>query len=70
MLDLVEKDSCEAGEIRGGTILEVGKGQTRLVGELNDPGPSGPGHTVQGNKKAMDEVFEGILKRGWGKAKL
>jgi 3-hydroxybutyrate dehydrogenase len=70
MLDLVEKDSCTAGKIEGGTILEVGKDQVRLVAELNDPGPSGPGHTVAGNKGAMDGIFLDVLKKGWGKANL
>ena len=64
MLDLVEKDECAAGKIEGGAVLEVGKDQTRLVMDLNDPGPSGPGHTVQGNKGAAREVWEG-LRKGW-----
>ncbi|KAG9499371.1 hypothetical protein J7337_010191 [Fusarium musae] len=53
MLSLVEKD-----EYVGGTVLEVGKGQTREVHVLNDVGPSGSGHTVSGLKKGVDEVWE------------
>lgn len=65
MLDLVEKDECEAGKIEGGCILEVGKDQVRLVSERNDPGPSGPGHTVRGNDQAAEEIFE-TVREGWG----
>ncbi|KAF5724791.1 15-hydroxyprostaglandin dehydrogenase [Fusarium mundagurra] len=53
MLSLVEKD-----EYVGGTVLEVGKGQTREVHILNDVGPSGSGHTVSGLGKGIDEVWE------------
>ncbi|KAI1051260.1 hypothetical protein LB505_012525 [Fusarium chuoi] len=53
MLSLVEKD-----EYVGGTVLEVGKGQTREVHVLNDVGPSGSGHTVSGLGKGIDEVWE------------
>ena len=65
MLDLVEKNECEAGKIEGGSILEVGKNQVRLVRERNDPGPSGPGHTVRGIDRAAAEIFE-TLQAGWG----
>lgn len=65
MLDLVERDNCSAGKIAGGTILEVGAGQTRLVEERNDPGPSGPGCTVEGNAKAAKDILESLGK-GWG----
>lgn len=67
MLDLIEKNECAAGPIVGGTVLEVGKDQTRLVQPLNDPGPSGAGHTVHGNAKAADEIITSELKPGWGK---
>lgn len=70
MLDLVEKDECAAGKIEGGTILEVGKDQVRLVGVRNDPGPSGPGHTVHGNEKATEEILNSVLRAGWGKPNL
>ncbi|KAG4273300.1 3-hydroxybutyrate dehydrogenase [Fusarium proliferatum] len=53
MLSLVEKE-----EYVGGTVLEVGKGQTREVHVLNDSGPSGSGHTVSGLGKGIDEVWE------------
>ncbi|KAF4958152.1 hypothetical protein FGADI_2619 [Fusarium gaditjirri] len=53
MLSLVERD-----EYVGGTVLEVGKGQTREVHVLNDVGPSGSGHSVSGLGKGVDEVWE------------
>ncbi|EXK76793.1 3-hydroxybutyrate dehydrogenase [Fusarium oxysporum f. sp. raphani 54005] len=53
MLSLVEKD-----EYVGGTVLEVGKNQTREVHVLNDVGPSGSGHTVSGLGNGVDEVWE------------
>ncbi|KAL7275765.1 hypothetical protein RUND412_001272 [Rhizina undulata] len=56
MLHLVESDV-----MRGGTILEVGKGQTRVVTTYMDPGPSGPGHTVAKNYLSEREVLA-ILK--------
>jgi 3-hydroxybutyrate dehydrogenase len=67
MLDLIERDQCAAGQIAGGTILEVGKNQTRLVSERNDPGPTGPGHTVRGVKKAIVDAMDTISGEGWGK---
>lgn len=70
MLELVESNECAAGTIEGGTILEVGKAQMRLVRERNDPGPSGPGHTVTGNVKATQDILNNILKPGWGKSML
>lgn len=43
MLRLAEED-----EFVGGTVLEVGKGHTRVVGYLNDPGPSmDPKHGIR-----------------------
>lgn len=69
MLELIEKDECSAGKIAGGTILEVGKDQTRLVAELNDPGPSGRGHTARGIPQAMGEVLDSMAVEGWGKLK-
>jgi 3-hydroxybutyrate dehydrogenase len=70
MLDLVEKDECQAGRIQGGCILEVGKDQVRLVSEVNDPGPSGAGHSVSGLGKAVDEVLVSLGEDGWGKTRL
>ena len=67
MLDLVEKDECVAGRIEGGSILEVGKEQVRLVRERMDPGPSGAGHSVSGNERAAEEAFELLKVEGWGK---
>jgi NAD(P)-dependent dehydrogenase (short-subunit alcohol dehydrogenase family) len=53
MLSLVEKD-----QYVGGTVLEVGKDQTREVTVLNDVGPSGSGHTVSGLGKGVEEVWD------------
>ena len=66
MLELIEETECSAGKIAGGSILEVGKAQKRLVHERNDPGPSGPGNTVTGIAKAVEEIFETGVKKGWG----
>jgi NAD(P)-dependent dehydrogenase (short-subunit alcohol dehydrogenase family) len=65
MLGLVE------GELKGGTVLEVGKGQTRVVECYNDPGPplevKGSGHTL-GKARVLDdqavEVLRGEMKEG------
>jgi NAD(P)-dependent dehydrogenase (short-subunit alcohol dehydrogenase family) len=56
----------------GGTILEVGKEQTRVVEALMDPGPSGRGHTVSRLEEGYEEVFGWLGEEGWGteKAKL
>lgn len=40
----------------GGTILEVGVDVVRPVHLLNDPGPSGRGHTVAGIGAAVADV--------------
>jgi 3-hydroxybutyrate dehydrogenase len=67
MLDLVENDECSAGKITGGTILEVGKNQTRIVAAMNDPGPSGPGHSVRNEPQIIEEIFNSAAAGGWGK---
>jgi len=56
----------EDPEMGGGTILEVGAGQTRKVAMLNDPGPSGPGHRVSNISASYGEVFEWLGDDGWG----
>ncbi|KAL6711585.1 hypothetical protein ACN47E_004519 [Coniothyrium glycines] len=61
MLRCVEED-----DLVGGTILEVGKGQTRRVEAVNDPGPSGRGHTVSRLEEGYDEVFGWLEEEGWG----
>jgi hypothetical protein len=50
----------------GGTVLEVGKGQTREVQALNDPGPSGRGHTVGNLVEKYEEVYGLLEGEGWG----
>lgn len=57
----------EDPELGGGTILEVGAKQTRRVNQLNDPGPSGPGHTVSRLKDNYREVYGWLAEEGWGK---
>ncbi|KAF1840166.1 putative short chain dehydrogenase/ reductase [Cucurbitaria berberidis CBS 394.84] len=54
----------------GGTILEVGARQTRLVEALNDPGPSGAGHTVSNLEEQYSEVYEWLGQEGWGVGKV
>jgi hypothetical protein len=60
----------EDPDLGGGTILEIGKGQTRLVEAVNDPGPSGRGHTVSNQTGGYEEVYGWLETKGWGKAKL
>jgi NAD(P)-dependent dehydrogenase (short-subunit alcohol dehydrogenase family) len=60
----------EDGELGGGKILEIGKGQTRAVEALMDPGPRGSGHTASNAQKQWEEVFEWLGKEGGAKAKL
>ncbi|KAI5791856.1 putative short chain dehydrogenase/ reductase [Geopyxis carbonaria] len=52
----------ECTDLPGGTILEVGKGQRRLVTHINDRGPSGAGHTVSNGQVLDDETIK-LLKR-------
>ena len=53
----------------GGSILEVGKGQTRMVEALNDPGPSGVGHTVSNLVGKYEEVYGVLEGDEWGGVK-
>jgi len=57
---------CLDEDLGGGTILEVGAQQTRKVEALNDPGPSGRGHTVSKLTEGYREVFEWLGTEGWG----
>lgn len=59
----------EEPELPGGTILEVGAKQTRVVGQFNDPGPSGAGHTVSKIEGAYEDVFGWLAQEGWGQKK-
>lgn len=56
-------------ELPGGSILEVGKDQTRKVEALNDPGPSGPGHTVSNLVEKYEEVYGLLEGEEWGISK-
>jgi len=53
MLDLVQEP-----EYVGGTILEVGKSQRRIVERYNDPGPKGSGNTVSNSEKEKEDIWE------------
>ncbi|KAI4635554.1 uncharacterized protein J4E87_000506 [Alternaria ethzedia] len=57
----------EETDLGGGTILEVGAKQTRLVEAYNDPGPSGAGHTVSNLEEQYKEVYGWLNQDGWGK---
>lgn len=57
----------EERELGGGTVLEVGRGQTRRVEELGDRGPGGSGHTVSNARKGYEEVYGWLGAEGWGK---
>lgn len=61
MLRVVQED-----EYVGGTVVEVGKGQTRTVTIKNDPGPSGAGHTVGHAAQGYREVWGWLAQDGWG----
>lgn len=50
----------------GGTVLEVGRGQSRVVPLWGNLGPRGNGHTVSGVEKARREVFGWLGRPGWG----
>jgi 3-hydroxybutyrate dehydrogenase len=55
MLDVVQK-----AEYVGGTVLEIGAEEVRLVEGLNDPGPAGKGHSVTKLGEAYAGVYEKI----------
>ncbi|PVH96717.1 NAD(P)-binding protein [Periconia macrospinosa] len=59
----------EDSALGGGTILEVGAKQTRLVQALNDPGPSGAGHSVSRLADSYEEVYGWLAEEGWGQRK-
>ncbi|THY11678.1 NAD(P)-binding protein [Aureobasidium pullulans] len=62
MLKLVEDD-----DMVGGTVLEVGHEQTRIVPMLNNPGPKGAAISVSGTHGLIDGVFDSLSEEGWGK---
>jgi NAD(P)-dependent dehydrogenase (short-subunit alcohol dehydrogenase family) len=59
----------EEAELGGGTILEVGARQTRVVNAVNDAGPSGAGHTVSKLQHSYAEVYGWLGQGGWGQRK-
>jgi len=62
MLRLVESEDPV-----GGTILEVGKGCSRVVPAFMNPGPQGDGMTLQNPETLVKEVYDLLGKEGWGK---
>jgi NAD(P)-dependent dehydrogenase (short-subunit alcohol dehydrogenase family) len=64
MLRLMEDD-----ELPGGTVLEVGCGNTRLVTAFNDPGPQGTGHGASKIGEGTTDVYNLLNQEGWGKTK-
>jgi NAD(P)-dependent dehydrogenase (short-subunit alcohol dehydrogenase family) len=56
----------EEEDLGGGMILEIGAGQTRRVEALNDPGPSGKGHTASNAQGQWEEVYGWLGVKGWG----
>ncbi|KAA8900552.1 NAD-dependent 15-hydroxyprostaglandin dehydrogenase [Sphaerosporella brunnea] len=60
MLRLIEEEG-----MKGGTLLEVGKDQTRIVEMYNDPGPpfeKGKGHRLSKAKLLDDQAVELLIK--------
>ena len=55
--------------IGGGVVLEVGKGFTREVGYINDPGPSGRGMQVSYRDVLRQEALTWLREDGWGISK-
>jgi hypothetical protein len=65
-LALIEKDKIGGEKVRGGTVLEVGKGSTRVVEILHDKGPSGPGLGATGRGDSMEKLVERLTGGEWG----
>ena len=63
MIDLITKP-----ENVGGTVLECGADLVRPVQELNDPGPSGRGHTLENMANAFGDSYT-LLGENFGKQK-
>lgn len=60
---------AESEDMKGGTILEVGHEQTRVVPLFNNQGPSGAGMSVSGISTVVKEVFDCLAEKEWGKPK-
>lgn len=63
MVELVEDK-----EYVGGTILEVGHGQRRVVPQFNNPGPSGAGHAVSNVADTIGDVWGMLKGKAWANA--
>jgi len=59
----------EDQELVGGTILEVGKGQSRIVPMFNNPGPKGDGMSAANAQIAVEEALDNLRTEGWGQTK-
>jgi NAD(P)-dependent dehydrogenase (short-subunit alcohol dehydrogenase family) len=58
---------CEDPQYPGGTVLEVGKAYTRVVGQFGDMGPmEREGVTVGHMEKGVKEVFGWLGQDKWG----
>jgi len=58
---------AEDPEMPGGTILEVGQRQTRIVPLFGNEGPSGRGHATSNISKGNEEVIGLLGQENWGK---
>ena len=58
---------AEDPDMVGGTVLEVGRGATRPIPLVGNPGPSGPGHALSNAAVTVDEVYDWIGTAGWGR---
>lgn len=58
---------AEDPEMPGGSILEVGQEQTRIVPLFGNAGPSGKGHSVGNMAKGYEDVYALLGHEKWGK---
>lgn len=57
----------ESPAMVGGTILEVGAGEARVVPPFMNPGPPGKGTSITDAAKLVANTFDVLAKPGWGK---
>jgi len=60
------REGTKAVEVKGGMIVEVANGKTRVVEQFNDPGPSGEGNTLSNIGVAYEEIFVRLECGVWG----
>jgi len=56
----------EDQDLVGGTILEVGKGSTRVVPPFMNPGPAGEGMSAENAGILVEEAYAQLGTKGWG----